>query len=209
MPAITISRQFGSGGSEIARRVADTLRWRLVDNAFIEGIARGLKATPAVAEAVDEHVPSLAERIADAFALGSGEVVPMSLGTPMPPPEQRVADVTRHVIDEAIARGPVVLVGRGAQSYLAHREDVLHVLCCAPPEALVERVMARDGLTREDADGLVRSRNRERQQYVSRHFGRTWLAPEHYHLVLNTAWLGIDGCVQIVADLARRRLAAS
>jgi len=87
MPVVTVSRQFGSGGGQVARLVADALGWRLVDSAFIDGIARGLKATPALAEAVDEHVPTLAERIADAFALGGGEVVSASLGTPMPPPE--------------------------------------------------------------------------------------------------------------------------
>jgi len=206
VPAITISRQFGSGGSDIARRVADLLGWRLVDNAFVEAIASGLRATPTLAEAVDEHVPSLAERIADAFALGASEVVSASLGTPMPPSEQRVADVTQNVIDEALARGPVVLVGRGAQSYLRNRTDVVHVLCCAPHGGLVERVMARDQLSREDADALVRARNREREQYVRRHFDRAWLAPEHYHLVLNTAWVGIDGAAIVIVDLARRLL---
>lgn len=206
MPAVTISRQFGCAGSEVARRVADALGWRLVDSAFIDGIAGALHATPAVAEAVDEHVPTLAERIADAFALGAGEVVPASLGTPMPPSERRVADVTRHVIDEAVARGPVVIVGRGAQSYLAWRNDVLHVLCVAPHDALVQRVMARDGLPRGEADRLVRERNREREQYVARHFDRAWLAPDNYHAVLNTAWLGVEGAAATVVGLVRARL---
>jgi cytidylate kinase len=208
MPAITVTRLFGSGGSEVARRVAESLGWRLVDNAFIDSIARGLRATPAVVEAIDERAPSLAERLADALALGGGEVVSASLATPMPPTEQRVADVTREVIAEAIARGPAVLVGRGAQAYLAERTDVLHVNCYAPHESLVERVMSRDGLSQEEADKLVRERNHQREQYVKRNFGRALLAPEHYHIMLNTAWLGIDRCVALVVDLARERLGA-
>ena len=208
MPAITVTRLFGSGGSEVARRVADSLGWRLVDNAFIDDIARGLRATPAIVEAIDERAPSLAERLADALALGGGEVVSASLATPMPPTEQRVADVTREVIAEAIARGPVVLVGRGAQAYLAERTDVLHVNCYAPHESLVERVMARDGLSQEEADKLVREKNHQREQYVKRNFGRALLAPEHYHIMLNTAWLGLDRCVTLVIDLARERLGA-
>jgi cytidylate kinase len=208
MPAITVTRLFGSGGGEVARQVAESLGWRLVDNAFVDGIARGLRATPAIVEAIDERSPSLAERLADALALGGGEVVSASLATPMPPTEQRVADVTREVIDQAIARGPAVVVGRGAQAYLAQRTDVIHVNCYAPHEALVERVMTRDGLSHDAADALVREKNQQREQYVKRNFGRALLAPEHYHIMLNTAWLGIDRCVALVLDLAREKLGA-
>jgi cytidylate kinase len=206
MPAITITRLFGSGGGEVARRVAESLGWRLVDNAFIDGMAKELHKTPAAVRAIDERAPSLAERVADALALGGGEVVAASLGTPMPPTEQRVADATRDVIEEAIAKGPVVVVGRGAQALLAERSDVLHVNCYAPHEQLVERVMLRDGLTREEADKLVRSKNQQREQYIKRNFGREWLAPEHYHLMLNTAWIGLDRSVELVLELAREKL---
>jgi CMP/dCMP kinase len=205
MPAITITRHFGSGGSEVARRVADLLGWRLLDSAFVDGIARGLRATPAEVQAIDERAPSLAERLADALALGGGEVVSASLATPMPPTEQRIADVTRQVIDRTVARGPVVVVGRGAQAYLAQRDDVVHVHCYAPHDALVERTMVREGITEAEADKLVKAKNQQREQYVKRMFGRAWLAPEHYHLMLNTAWLGQDRCVEIILSLARER----
>jgi CMP/dCMP kinase len=209
MPAITITRQFGSGGGEVARLVAEALGWRLVDNDFIDGIAKGLRATPAVVQAIDERAPSLAERLADALALGGGEMVSASLATPMPPTEQRIADVTREVIEEAVARGPVVVVGRGAQALLAPRNDILHVYCYAPHASLVERVMERDGLGLEETEKLVREKNQQREQYVKRTFGREWLAPEHYHIMLNTAWLGIDRCVELVIDLAHERLGLS
>lgn len=209
MTAITVSRQYGSGGSEVAGRVADALGWRVVDNAFVERLATTLRATPAMARAVDEHVPTLAERLADAFAYGSSEVVPATLDASMPPTEQRIAAITRQVIDDAVAQGPCVIVGRGAQSYLAKRADVLHVLCCAPHDALVERIMARDGIDHAAADSAVKARNREREQYVRRHFDRAWLAPEHYDLVVNTATLGIDGAVEAILALARRRFAVA
>jgi cytidylate kinase len=206
MPAITITRQFGSGGSEVARRVAETLGWRLVDSAFVQGIAHGLRSTPALVEAIDERSPSLVERLADALALGGGEVQSASLGTPMPPTEHRVAEVTKDVIDKAVARGPVVVVGRGAQAYLSQRDDVVHVHCYAPHEALVERVMLRDGLDEAEADRLVKDKNHQREQFVKRNYGREWLAPAHYHIMVNTAWLGLDRCVELVLDLAREKL---
>jgi hypothetical protein len=68
--------------------------------------------------------------------------------------------------------------------------------------------MTRDGLSQEAADKLVREKNQQREQYVKRNFGRALLAPEHYHIMLNTAWLGIDRCVTLVVELARERLGA-
>lgn len=208
MPVITVTRLFGSGGSEVARRVAEALGWRLIDGAIVNGIARALRATPTDVQAIDERAPSLAERLADALALGGGEVVSASLATPMPPTEQRIAEVTREVIERAVARGPVVVVGRGAQAYLAQRTDVLHVHCYAPHDALVERTMTREGIGQEEADRMVRAKNQQRENYVKRMFGRAWLAPEHYHIMLNTAWLGQDRCVELVLDLARERFGA-
>lgn len=208
MPTITVTRMFGSGGSEVARRVAETLGWRLVDSAFVDGIAKGLRATPSEVRAIDERAPSLAERLADALALGSGEVQSASLATPMPPTEQKIAEVTREVIEKAVARGPSVVVGRGAQAFLAQRDDVLHVHCYAPHDALVERTMRREGISEEEADRMVKAKNQQREAYVKRMFGRSWLAPEHYHIMLNTAWLGQDRCVELVLELARERLGA-
>lgn len=208
MPAITVTRLFGSGGSEVARRVAEALGWRLVDSAFVDGIAKGLRTTPSDVQAIDERAPSLAERLADALALGSGEVQSASLATPMPPTEQKIAEVTREVIEKAVARGPVVVVGRGAQAYLAQREDILHVHCYAPHDALVERTMRREGIPEEEADRMVKTKNQQREAYVKRMFGRAWLAPEHYHIMLNTAWLGQDRCVEMILDLARDLLGA-
>lgn len=208
MPAITVTRLFGSGGSEVARRVAETLGWRLLDTAFVDGIAKGLRATPSDVQAIDERAPSLAERLADALALGGGEVMSASLATPMPPTEQRIAEVTRDVIDRTVGRGPVVVVGRGAQAYLAERDDVLHVHCYAPHDALVDRTMMRERVSREDAEKMVKAKNEQREQYVRRMFGRAWLSPEHYHIMLNTAWLGHDRCVGIVLELAHEKFGA-
>ena len=208
MPAITVTRLFGSGGSEVARRVAEALGWRLLDSAFVSGIASRLRATPTDVQAIDERAPSLSERLADALALGGGEVMSASLATPMPPTEQRIAEVTREVIERTVARGPVVVVGRGAQAYLAQRDDVLHVHCYAPHDALVERTMMRETISREKAEEMVRQRNQQREHYVKRMFGRSWLAPEHYHVMLNTAWLGHDKCVEVILELAREKFGA-
>ena len=206
MPVITISRMFGSGGSEVAAHVADALGWTLLDNALVERVAARLGRTPVEVQAIEERVPSLAERLADALALGSPEIVSPALSAPLPPTEERLLQVTEHVIDDAIARGPVVLVGRGAQSYLAQRNDALHVFCYAPRPALIARVMQRESIGEEEAAKRVDDTNKRREQYVRRYWHRSWSAPENYHLCVNTNWLGIGGAADLIVKVARDHL---
>ena len=206
MPVITISRMFGSGGSEVAAQVADSLGWTLLDNALVERVAARLGRTPVEVQAIEERVPSLAERLADALALGSPEIVSPALSAPLPPTEERLLQVTEHVIDDAIARGPVVLVGRGAQSYLAQRDDALHVFCYAPRPALIARVAEREGIPEDEAGRRVDETNKRREQYVRRYWHRAWNAPENYQLLVNTDWLGIAGAADIIIKVARARL---
>ncbi|MBK6305011.1 MAG: cytidylate kinase-like family protein [Gemmatimonadetes bacterium] len=207
MPLITVSRMFGSGGSEVAAALSRRLQWALLDNAFIERVAVGLHITPAHVQAIEERRPSLAERIADAFAYSSQEMLSAPLGAPLPPTEERILEVTHRVIDEAVARGPVVLVGRGAQAWLASRHDAVHVLCVAPRDACITRVADREQLSPVQAARLVDETNRERQAYVRRHWRREWLDAAHYHVCVNTAWLGIAGAVDLVEAVVRARLA--
>ena len=200
MRIITVSRMFGSGGAEVARLVSQTLGWTLLDNAFIERIAAGLHATPAEVEAIDEKGPTLAERLADALAYGAQEVLSAPMRTPFPPGEERLLEVTRHVIDDAVTRGPIVVVGRGAQIRLEGRGDTLHVLCTAPRDALVARVATRESLGPAEADRRVDEENRRRAQFVRRHWNRDWLDASHYHLCVNTAWLGISGTAALIVQ---------
>jgi cytidylate kinase len=202
---ITISRMFGSGGSEVAELVARGLGWSLLDNAFVAAVAERLGVPKEEVSAREERVPSLAERLADAMALGAPEVMPSVADVPLPPSEERLIEVTRRVIDEAVARGPVVLVGRGAQAVLAEREDALHVFCYAPRDAMVARVMRRMHVERKDAERVVDDTNKQREQYVRKYWGRSWLAHANYHLCVNTEWLGIEGAAKLVVDLARDR----
>ena len=209
MPVITISRMFGSGGSEVAARVADGLGWTLLDNALVERVAARLGRTPVEVQAIEERVPSLAERLADALALGSPEIVSPSLSAPLPPTEERLLEVTERVIDDAVARGPVVLVGRGAQAYLAQRADALHVFCYAPGNSLRQYVIEKYGLSQDEADRQIADMNRQREHYVKRHWNRRWLAPENYHLCVNTAWFGIEEAARLVVDAARAQFGAA
>jgi cytidylate kinase len=205
MPLITISRQYGSGGSEIAERVARALDWHLYDNAVVDEVARRLGMTAADVSAREERVPSLPERIASAMALGMPEVMPTVADLAMQPNEERIVEVTKRVMEEAVLAGPAVLGGRGAQCMLAARADALHVYCYAPQEALESYAVSNLGVAREDAARVVAENNHQREQYVKRHWKRNWRDFANYHLCVNTAWLGLDGTAELIVQLARER----
>ena len=203
MAIITFSRMYGSGGSEVAERVAQILGWSLLDNTFVDAVAERLGVPASEVQAREERSPSLVERLASALAVASPEILPPPTEK-VPPSEERLADVTRRIIEEAVARGNAVLVGRGAQSVLARRAGVLHVFCYAPRDALVRRVAERRGVSVAAAEKIVDEINKQREQYVRTTFKRSWKAHENYHLCVNTEWLGIEGAAQLIVSAARR-----
>ncbi|MDQ6888102.1 MAG: cytidylate kinase-like family protein [Gemmatimonadota bacterium] len=205
MALITVSRMYGSGGSEVAERIATQLRWRLFDNSFIDAQAERLGIAPAEVEANEERSPTLVRRLVQAITLSAPEWAPPAGDAPRPPSEERLVEVSTRIINEAVATGPAVLVGRGAQAVLATRSDVIHVLCYAPHPALVARVAARLGVSLKEAERITDDTNREREEYVRKHWKRAWLAHENYHLSLNTDWLGLDAAAALVVSLARDR----
>jgi cytidylate kinase len=207
MAIVTVSRMFGSGGSEVAERIAHELGWHLLDNAFVEEVAARLGTPPAEVEAREERVPSLAQRLAATLALGAPEILPGPADAELPPSEERLIEVTERIIMEAASRGHSVIVGRGAQSVLAARQDVIHVFCYAPRPALVARAARRLGIAEKEAEKVVDDTNRQREQYVRTYWKRSWRAYENYHLCLNTDWLGVDGAASIVVRLAREKFA--
>src|SRR5712692_1310025 len=125
-PVITITRQYASGGSEVARLVAAELRWDVIDNEFVDEVARRAGLPPETVAQRDERAPGLLERLARTLAVGSPEMfMATSAVSRVEPDEAAIVKMTERVIAEAAAHGRVVLVGRGAQALLAQRPDAL------------------------------------------------------------------------------------
>lgn len=203
---ITISRMFGSGGSDVAARVARQLGWSLLDNAVVDEVAERLGMSRSEVQSLEERVPSLAERIASSLALSAPELaVPVDDAPMMQTAETRIVGVTQRVMEEAVQGGSAVLVGRGAQVLLAERKDALHVFCYASKRFLVENAIANRGIDPSTADQEVDKRNKQREQYVRRHFNRDWRSFDNYHLCVNTGRLGIETAADVVVYAARER----
>jgi cytidylate kinase len=205
---LTVSRLYGSGGSEVAAIVAKKLGWSLLDNEVVDAVAARLGMSTAEVQAREERVPSLVERLASAMTMGSQEWMTPVAAAKRPTDEQ-LLDVTRHIIQEAIARGPIVVVGRGAPAMLAERADALHVFCYAPRKALIARTMKRDQLTEEEAAKLVDDTNRERERWVRMHWEREWRAHENYDLSVNTERLGIERAAELIVAAALQQFGTS
>src|SRR6266480_6245055 len=151
-PIITITRQYGSGGSAVAKRAADALGWTLIDNEFVEEVARLAGLPPEEVAQREERAPGLLERLARTLAVGSPEMFITSAAPPqVEADESTIVKMTERVIAEAAAEGRVVLVGRGAQAVLATRPNALHVYVIASMPFRRRVAIERLGVSPTDA----------------------------------------------------------
>ncbi len=201
---ITISRQYGAGGGEIARRVADRLEWRVVDNEFVERVAAEAGLSREEVAAREERVPGFIERLAWALASASAELAVPTGATMDGLSEPQLVRITEKVVAEIAREGRVVLVGRGAAAVLGERERALHVRVVAPLAVSAERIAGRLAIPIEDARKLIQETDNRRSRYHKEHYGRDWSDPVNYHMTLNTGMLGIDGAADLVVREAGR-----
>jgi cytidylate kinase len=201
---ITISRQYAAGGSEVARQVAGALGWSLVDNQLIDEVAvRAGLSREEVAER-EERAPGFIERLARALATSAPEFVAPESGTVPDLTEEHLLRITEKVVAEMTEAGNVVVVGRAAPAVLAQRADALHVRIVAPRADRVARAMARRGLDAKQAEKMLHDTDANRARYHQQYYGRDWDDPMNYHLVLNTARLGIEGAAGVIVGVVRR-----
>lgn len=207
MAVVTITRQYGAGGSAVAKHVANALGWTLIDNEFVDEVAKRAGLPVEAVAAREERAPSLMERLVRGLATASPETFVPAAASGDEPDEETLVRMAERVIDEAAAHGRAVMVGRGAQAYLARASagDALHAYVVAPREVRIREVVARLGLDEQAAARTLEETDAARDRYVQRHYGLQRQDPARYHLVLNTGWLGHDGAADLIVSAARRR----
>jgi cytidylate kinase len=192
---ITISRQYGSGGGEIARRLAARLGWRLVSRSVVDEIAARARISPSVAAAHDERVDPWFQSMVRALWQGGFEGAASTTET-LPISAETVARFSEQIVLEAAAVGNAVIVGRGAQCILHQQKDAFHVSIYAPRHLrlanLRERLPAGTNIETE-----MEETDRQRAAYVRRYFGRDWTDRWLYHLSV-CASIGIETAVDTI-----------
>jgi cytidylate kinase len=200
---ITISREYGAGGGAVARLVAETLRWRLVDNQVIEEVARLAGMSPEEVARREERGPSFIERLSRALAMATPELIgPDPVEVPEAE-EKRLVKLTEQVVADACQEGDAILVGRAAVAVLGRRVDALHVRVVAPVEYRAQIAADRHGVSLEEATKRLKAVDANRARYHKQWYERDWADARCYHLTLNTAWLGLERSAELVVAAVR------
>lgn len=207
MSVITISRQYGSGGGEIAARLAQKLGWQLIDHEIVAQVAHELGITPEEAEARDEHVEGFVARVLSTMQLAApAALVPAAIPSVSPAlQEQAYREALRHVVETAANTGHTVIVGRAGQVLLAQRRDVLHVRIVAPPKQRITYVVRREGLDEASAQLRVQLKDHDRTRYLQMQHHRNVEDPLLYDLVINTGMLDLDSAVDLICLALERK----
>jgi len=197
---ITIEREYGCGGGEIAQLLAARLGWKLWDHRLTEEISRLANCPETVVKAREERTDPLYYRLFKSFLRGSyeGSINAHKLNLV---DSETIMKITRRVVEHAGERGNCVIVGRGSQQFLRNRPDALRFFLYAQREDKVRRLLAR-GKSQEEALNLVDTVDRERADFIQKYFNVEWPDRAIYHGMLNTA-LGDDAVVDIILDVKR------
>jgi CMP/dCMP kinase len=204
MCAITVSRLYGSGGGEVAARLARRLGWRLLDHEVVARIAKQLGVTHEEVVAQDEHTAGFIERALSNMGLGYPGVLDEVPPTPVEL-ARRYHEALCRVVLAAAEEGHVVIVGRGGFSLLGDRRDVLRVLITAPLPQRVAYVARREGLDERDAKERIRRIDQDRRRYVEATYHVHPGEPEQYDLTVNTAILALDDVAELICLALERK----
>ena len=195
MRAITISREYGCGGGEIARCLASCLNWKLVDHEIIVQAARELDISNAEAEEYDEYSEGIMRHI-----LTTVSEIPHPSVTRDFTNALAYHQVVSRVIKGAVMVGHAVVVGRGAQVLFADRRDVLHARIVAPDHLRVAYVMQREGLGPRAARLRIQLKDNDRHRYLQAQYHRSSDDSHLYDLVVNTGVLSLNSAVALIVQ---------
>lgn len=185
LPVVTISRQMGTSGSEVAQKLVEMLGppWRVWDQQIIDVIANHAEVRKEMVESLDEHAQSEIETVVKSL-LGVGVIESPSY-------HKHLAEVLL-TIERA---GFAIILGRGANFLLPR---ALRVRLKASLPVRIERVMKQMNVTRQQAEQLIRQSDKQRAAFVKQMFGRQIDEEGAYDLILHTDDLSPEGAARIV-----------
>ena len=196
---ITVSREYGAGGSELAALLGTRMGWRVLDHELIQQLARRLECETTEIAALSEHPPSFLDRLASSGLVTAPESA-FHAG-PWSTDADRLAALTREVLLEEAEQPPLIVVGHGANCLYRDRPDVLRVRVAAPPDVRIRRVMERTGAAPQQAAADVRHRDADRQHYLQRYYHTSVSDPCAYDLQINTGTVPLDTAAAMIVSL--------
>lgn len=198
---ITISRQFGSGGKEIGKKLAEQLGIPFYDKEIIELAAQESGIDKELFEE-GEHRTGRGFQLLGAigFTLGSpiSAISELSLN-------DRLFIVQSEVIEQVAEQGSCVIVGRSSDYVLANMPNTLHVYLHANMKDRIDRAIHSYEVDERDIEGSINKIDKRRANYYEYYTDRKWGRAENYDICINTSRFGIDETVNIIKELARKK----
>jgi cytidylate kinase len=182
---ITIEREYGCGGGEIAREMASRLDWKLWDQELTVEIARLANVAPSTVQRCEERVDSTFHKLARVFWRGSFERS-TAMGSMDTFDADRMVTLVQQVLTSVAQEGKCIFVGRGAPYLLRDRPDAFHVFLYAPRPEKMRRVLEL-GKSEADAEDLLNTVDRDRVLFIKHYFNADWPTRSLYHMMVNTA----------------------
>ncbi len=199
MRVITLSRQFGSGGGEIAKKVSQKLDIKYVDKAILAEAASASGIAKEHFEKADER------RTTNSFLFSLAAAHYMGTSSPV-----QLTDIITddklyiHTADaiKRLAGEPCIIVGRCADDILSDR-PILRVYVYADMKSRIERIEKLYDLNEKAATTLIKKTDKKRANYYNFYTSKTWGDAQNYDLCINSDVLGIDGTAEMICSFAR------
>lgn len=200
---ITIGRQFGSGGRELGRKIADLLNIKYYDKELLNHAASDAGLAREFVENNDERFPRFISSTLS-FSMGFGNMSwyqnPTSISG------DSIYETQADVIRQLAAAGPCVIVGRSADYVLRDNPHAINIFVHAPAEACIDRIMSRSDMpSRQKANQLRERTNKLRANYYNFYTDKRWGDAASYDLCFDTSLLPTDAIARIVAQYAALR----
>ena len=185
MGVLTISRELGSNGDVIGKKVAEELNWLLLDNEGFAAAANSYGYVRAEIERVDERSPGLIDRF-----FRDRQLVYL--------------DIMRAIVYECALRDNYVILGRGGNTLLQDLPGIFRARIIAPDDVRQKRLIQNEGISATMAEEFLRHNDRERISYTRYFFDFEWGDPGGFDLVLNTGLFDENEVVQMLVKIMRR-----
>lgn len=186
---ITISREFGSGGRTIGKKVAEKLEIPCFDAELIQKIAKESGFAEAYIKEEGEYTS------------GGWLSAALTNRTMGPTNQDRLWTIQQSIIQRLAGEGPCVIVGRCADYILRDQADCLRVFIHASMEHRAERIVKEYGERDETPQQRLKDKDKRRAAYYRFYTDMKWGQAQNYHLCLDSGALGLEKCVAIIADL--------
>lgn len=197
---ITISRQFGSGGREIASKLAQKLGIPFYDNELIKRAAK----ESGFAESVFENAEKKATNsLLYSIAMGMSSYGSQDLGFSNLSLDDRVYLAQANAIRKVAEEGPCVIIANCADYVLKDMENAIHIFIHAAMPFRIDRAVNIEGVDPNRAEETINKNDKRRANYYNYHSGEKWGVATNYHLAIDSSYLGIDHAVNSICTFVK------